>query len=354
MNNIDKLSIVKNLIKIAHNHKLSLQFRDSSFELWDKFLNNQHYSSTFYSNQELDYQTIYYTDNGSKFIDLSLFFLSNNDEIAIWPLCLNLTKDNKIIICSQFYDGISILAPNILTNLNHKLKKRVIECCLSILDFLAKKFRLNKVNSISTFTGEKDIDLWFYENFKRGCSITPEVELLVDLSLNFDEIKSFWTKSTKSDIQIAKKTWKYKIFENIDKIDWDDFKNLHFELAGKKTRSDKTWESQIADINNKNAFAIHLYDKNNKFVGGSFFRYTSKEAIYSSGVYRRELFNKPLGHYTQQLAIQYMQKMQLKWYKIGHISADNHANQKEKNISFFKTKFNTDRFLRFNFEHSYK
>ena len=39
MNNIDKMSIVKNLIKIAHNHKLSIKFRKNSFELWDKFLN---------------------------------------------------------------------------------------------------------------------------------------------------------------------------------------------------------------------------------------------------------------------------------------------------------------------------
>ena len=89
-------------------------------------------------------------------------------------------------------------------------------------------------------------------------------------------------------------------------------------------------------------------------MGGSFFRYTTKEAIYSSGVYKRELFDKPLGHYTQHLAIQHMQKIGLEWYKIGHISANKQVSQKEKNISFFKTKFNTHKFLRFNFEHKYK
>ena len=77
---------------------------------------------------------------------------------------------------------------------------------------------------------------------------------------------------------------------------------------------------------------------------GSFFRHSNNEAIYSSGVYRRELFDKPLGHYAQYLAIKYMKKINLKWYKIGHISNANISDEKQKNISSFKKKFITNKY----------
>ena len=98
---------------------------------------------------------------------------------------------------------------------------------------------------------------------------------------------------------------------------------------------------------------IYIYDLENNFVGGSFFRYTNKEAIYSSGVYKRELFDKPIGHYAQFLAINYMQSKKLNWYKIGHIGNVELTNKKEKNISSFKRKFATDKFYRFSFLHKF-
>ena len=353
MHNIDKINLLQQITKLAEQFQIKIKLREEEKKLWDELIYNLDYAPVHYSNQELDYQTLFHNGNGKKINDFSTIFYYENQPISVWPLSLKIEHDEKITICSQ---GVTLWSPLLVKNLNSKIEKKLIKCSLEILIYLANNFKINEVKSISTYTGNTQTDLWFYENFKRGVEIFPELELLVNLSIDIKDIQKRWSKSTNNDIKKASKIWKYKIHNEIDVKTWDQFKNLHFELAGKKTRSDETWYSQTKDINNKKGFAVYLFDKNNKFVGGSFFRYTNNEAIYSSGVYRRELFNEPLSHYAQYIAIKYMQSLNLKWYKIGHISnlAKFIENDKEKNIASFKKKFSTDKFLRFNYIHKFK
>jgi lipid II:glycine glycyltransferase (peptidoglycan interpeptide bridge formation enzyme) len=62
------------------------------------------------------------------------------------------------------------------------------------------------------------------------------------------------------------------------------------------------------------------------------------------GVYKRELFNKPLGHAVQMKAIEVLKKRGICWYEIGqkHLKIDKiPATDKELSISHFKEGFAT-------------
>ena len=85
-------------------------------------------------------------------------------------------------------------------------------------------------------------------------------------------------------------------------------------------------------------------------VGGGFFDHTAFEGRYAVGVYDRGLFEKPLGHVVQQLAIEKMKSLGLKWYKLGDRSysvGEEGVTQKEIDISKFKEGFCTNMIPRF-------
>ena len=73
-----------------------------------------------------------------------------------------------------------------------------------------------------------------------------------------------------------------------------------------------------------------------------FFCFSKQECSYRAGVYKRELFDKPLGHTVQAKAIEEMKKMNLTWYNIGpnyYKFYDPEPNDKEISISYFKKGF---------------
>ena len=56
--------------------------------------------------------------------------------------------------------------------------------------------------------------------------------------------------------------------------------------------------------------------------------------------YNRSMFDKPVGHVIQQLAIEHMKKINLSWYRIGNkFFPKDGATDKEINISKFKEGF---------------
>ena len=77
---------------------------------------------------------------------------------------------------------------------------------------------------------------------------------------------------------------------------WREFRELHYTVSGRKTRSEKSWMSQLSHIRLRHAFLITLRD-GRKLVGGGFFYHTRDHASYATAAYDRA-FDK-LGHLTQ-------------------------------------------------------
>ena len=69
--------------------------------------------------------------------------------------------------------------------------------------------------------------------------------------------------------------------------EWARFEN-YVSVSGKQTRSNKTWDSQLDDINHNKAFVI--FYNGNELIDRAMYRYTKTTALYAIGAYDRNLF----------------------------------------------------------------
>ena len=101
------------------------------------------------------------------------------------------------------------------------------------------------------------------------------------------------------------------------------------------------------------AFLVTLRSlSDNTLVGAGLFTYTKDEGTYSVGVYDRRLFEKPLGHAVQQLAIERLKKKGVRWYLLGerHYRQSHYGpSDKEVSITEFKQGFSSHLICRHQF-----
>ena len=116
------------------------------------------------------------------------------------------------------------------------------------------------------------------------------------------------------------------------------FKDLHFIDAGRKTRSDRTWEIQF-ELISEGLAVVFLLEKDKKIVSGAYFTNNNKTAYY--GVSASDPNSKkkfPMTHIIIDNAIKYFKKKNLSKIILGNYET-NKNNKKEYNISLFKCGF---------------
>lgn len=178
-------------------------------------------------------------------------------------------------------------------------------------------------------------------------------EMFVDLTLSIQEIRAAFRKRYKSLISVAERQWFATVCSSTSTETWDEFRRLHLEVAGRSTRSQESWARQHEAIAAGNAFFVYLRDTAGRMVGGGLFHVSRDEGLYAVGAYDRALFDKPVGHLVQYLAIIEMQRRGLKWYKIGSCAYPGDSpppSAKEIAISHFKQGFATHHFAALRFE----
>jgi len=169
-----------------------------------------------------------------------------------------------------------------------------------------------------------------------------------------DVIKRNLRKSYKALINSDMSDWSIEVLDVADESVWNQFKELHLEVSGKKTRSDETWEIHFNDIKKQQGFLVYLANNSGKIDGGGFFNFTRDEGLYAVGASKRTLFDKPLGHVIQYRAIQEFKKRGVVWYKLGprpYLSEKPEATDKEISIAEFKQGFASHIFPRFILSH---
>ena len=120
------------------------------------------------------------------------------------------------------------------------------------------------------------------------------------------------------------------------------------------TRSDETWAIQHKDIAESRGFLVYLLNGSGGMDGGGFFNFTRDEGLYGVGAYKRELFDKPLGHIVQYRAIEELKRRGVRWYKLGlrpYASEEQKPTEKEISIGEFKEGFASHMFPRFGITH---
>ena len=166
-------------------------------------------------------------------------------------------------------------------------------------------------------------------------------QLAIDLQQSIESIKLDFRKSYKPLVNKGLKDWDVRVCEeNVDEV-FEEFKDLHFEAAGKQTRSKESWSIQRQQIENKEAFLVSVRD-GNTLIGAGFFNFSRDMGTYSVGAYKRDLFDKPIGHAVQMIAIKKLKDLGCKTYILGQKAvalSSSVSSKNEASISHFKEGF---------------
>ena len=301
-----------------------------SFDLsdWDKLTSEASTVSVFHLKSTVDYYCSYYDGK-----NLSFIFIENNEPIALLPLLIH--EENGWTLSSN---GEGLIGPLFKKNIPKKLKKRVEKEIVEIVELIAKETKSKKIRLFEPFSS---ISNWYLHWLERADTHFLTYQMCIDLNKTLEEIRLDFRKSYKPLINKALREWQVEICDSdIDSV-FDEFRLLHLDAAGKITRSEESWEIQKKQIKNNEAFLVTVRDKT-MLIGAGFFNYSKDIGMYSVGAYRRDLFEKPIGHAVQMLAISKLKDLGCKVYHLGQKAVLLHPTpptKKEISISHFKEGF---------------
>jgi hypothetical protein len=163
----------------------------------------------------------------------------------------------------------------------------------------------------------------------------------IDLSLSEAELKSNIRKSYKSLVNWGEKNLRIELIDQ-DNADYEKFilfRDFHIRTAGRKTRSERSWDLQFESIKNQEAYLVLAFFEE-KLVSGTLVLYGKQKAYYGVGVYDRELMaqNVAVAHYNMMYSIFHAKKIGLRQFDLGHHN-EGAGNEKEVNIFHFKSGF---------------
>ena len=334
---------LQDLNNIINNSLFDITLRVNDLKLWEDVEHMISYVPVCYTNSYAEFNIAFQKYHGGDWLDISMIFKSANKEVlAIWPLSISNIKNSYNLSSIR----APVLTPLFVKNITKNIKKKLISECFKIIDkiYISLGIKINKLDSCIPFLDRSDISTWHSTQIDNISDLRLEYDLYLDVNRDLDSVKQDLRKSYKPLITSSTKIWNSFILSSYDEKIWKEFKILHLSVAGRVTRSDETWEIQHELIKTKKAFLVYLRDKNKKMIAGGWYWHSKSECEYGSGAFKRELFDKPIGHLVQYNAIEEMIKRQIKWYRVGRKASINNIptpDKKEINISLFKQGFSS-------------
>lgn len=324
---------------------------DTSHALWNSTLDQMGYIPTPYLSTSLDYQHAYMECFLDEIIDVSVIFKIKDRVLGLWPLSINSTKKGVEVRTNQG----AVLPPIFIKNTSEKVMRKIDRACLSALDSLCSLIGCNDSGTWQsemiffdgTLSGANRV--WYRLLMEKAATAHPFHELYVDLALSPEEIHRRWRKSYRSLIHEGERLFDVTVHEAVPPSPFDEFRQLHFNVAGRATRSLETWEIQEEAIRAGCGFLVTARQKDGELIGAAFYEHSRDEAVYSVAAYRRDLFDQPISHVIHNRAIQHMHTLGMKWYHIGTRAYPGDMikpTEKELSISYFKEGLATHAFFR--------
>jgi FemAB family protein len=344
------LLIKENIQQLAKSTGLNLSFRLDAPEIWDTAAQNAAYLPVAYTSSSIDFQWAYQRGHGGNWNDISMIVHGNGKPVAIWPLSLS-EKGGAFSLSAH---GLPVAPPLFADACPKTSRKRITKACLDIADAIARENGISSWKSAESFLDSHEFGSWHIESMSRGAKCSVKHEMFIDLHQSMAEIKQGFRKSYKSLITSGARDWSVLVLDTSDGGIWQKFRELHFQASGRQTRSDETWEIQLAGLGQGQGFLVYLLNAAGEMNGGGLFNFTRDEGLYAVAAYNRALSDQPLGHLVQYRAIEELKRRGQRWYKIGERSyaTDNPVpTVKEISIGDFKQGFASHMFPRFELEH---
>lgn len=315
---------LKNIIVETLAKNVSLDCKD-----WNEVLSKSSNISSFHLKSMVDYYVEYFQGE-----NLSFVLYENNQAVGILPLFIN--KNNKSWQITG--DGVQLIQPLFINDIAKKTQKRLEKKIIEVVEKISNQLG---IKTIQLFNANVQLSSWYLLWLNRADKSFVSYQLAINLNNSLDSVKLGFRKSYKPLVSKALNKWSISVctkdlYENFDK-----FRLLHLEVAGKETRSIESWSIQQQQIVNNEAFLVMVKDKG-VLIGAGFFNYTKDIGMYSVGVYKRELFDEPIGHGVQMKAIEVLKEKGCHTYYIGQKVTELDVikpTKKELSIAHFKEGF---------------
>lgn len=126
--------------------------------------------------------------------------------------------------------------------------------------------------------------------------------------------------------------------DNIDKNLFGTFREFHLRVAGKVTRPERSWEEMYNLLVQGRALLCLGYI-GESLVAATYMFFDGKTALYGTGVYDRNYFQKPIAHWPLLKTILRAYERGAIYCDLGEVFLTHGSTTKEKNIAFFKKGF---------------
>ena len=333
----------------CHANGLDVVLRHDAPDEWQRLLDHTAYVPVGYTPAMLDYQSAYFLGSDAASIEASIMIMNDRKPCAVWPLLLRSGVASSALSSS----GTPLLPPLFRQDTPSKTVKSIVTRCHALAEDHCRQLGSASYAGQEPFDSGEGLGEWYLQAMRSGAAASVGHEMFIDLSLPLQEIRAAIRKSYKPLISMGERLWTASICSSAAPDLWDEFRQLHLEVAGRSTRSLESWEKQHRAIAAGDAFFVHLREPAGRMVGGALFHLSRDEGLYAVGAYDRTLFDKPLGHLVQYHAINEMKRRGLKWYRIGQCAfPGDHPppTAKEVAISHFKQGFATHTFAVHRFE----
>ena len=305
-------------------------FRLNNLELVDlekSFLNNSKHISHEIKKNYVEYKKEYY--DKSIFKNLT-FKIEKGDNIIICPLTLEKRGDKNFL--NFFGEPIRIFSKKIIdSGINSYL--------IDYFKNLKKKHDLQNL-----FFKIKDNNENNSLTNKNSCKMGGDI--FINLGLELDEIKKCFDPKLRNELKKNNKEVDFILINanNYEKDEILKMRDLHVSVAGRETRTKKSWIANEKMILDGNGFLIKVIFKK-KIISYSLFYFNEETCIYFSSCTLRDYFKivKNIGDKAIWNAIQFVKNKSNNFY-IGsiyeYLKQNTAKNEKELNIDKFKLKFN--------------
>jgi hypothetical protein len=186
---------------------------------------------------------------------------------------------------------------------------------------------------------------------RAGAKATPCLTQIIHLSLSEAELWQQIRGRYKSLINWGKRSLKLCVGDHstITLKDIERFRQLHIDVAGRETRTRRTWEIQLEMIQQRQGFAI-LGFLDAELVTAVLFVHSRQYCYYGVAASRRDMFDKPLGHFLIWTGILQAKNFGCRYLELGEQvfpgQGTGTPSPKERGISTFKSGFGGATYIR--------
>lgn len=320
---------------------LSFELFDSSRHRWADPMTRTTFQPVGYAQHHIGYQHTYFAEFSTDYTQLDCVVSQQGVALGIWPLASFKDQSGKNRISSNVNGTSGVVPPLLPADMPEKLQKSGGRQWLSLLGQLAEACRVEELTLLAPAVSGA-IPHWHRLLMEAGATLHCRHRAEADLTLDETSYHGRLRKSYKALINTARKHWTAHIDAVGNLLAFRRFEALHLEVAGRRTRSEESWNRQFDAIVADEAFAVYLTDPAGSLVGASLFNQSRDEALYAIGVYDRKLFDKPLAHLSLYEAIAHARQRGRQRLILGDRPYPGDLappTEKELQIGFFKEGF---------------